>query len=181
MKTDARVRYTRKVLKESLLKLLKEKPVNKISVKEVCELAELNRATFYAHYADCFDLLNSIEQELIDAFEKSLRDVKTFDVSTLIEGIYAMVEQHEDACRELIFKGASPALLRRMVDTAREPTIASWKQQLHHASDTDIEMLYTHLSNGLMNVVVGGYDKYQRKDVIRFVNQMVRSSLSEFR
>ena len=92
-----------------------------------------------------------------------------------------MVEQHEDACRELIFKGASPSVLRRMVDVAREPSIASWKQQLHHASETDLEMLYTHLSNGLMNVVVGGYDKYQREDVVRFVNQMVRSSLSEFR
>ena len=47
------------VLKQSLLKLLKEKPVNKITVKEVCELAQLNRATFYAHYSDCFALLES--------------------------------------------------------------------------------------------------------------------------
>ena len=38
-KTDARKRYTQMVLKQSLLKLLKEKPVNKITVKEVCELA----------------------------------------------------------------------------------------------------------------------------------------------
>ena len=47
---DARVRYTQKVLKDSLLQLLEKKPINKITVKEVCELAELNRATFYAHY-----------------------------------------------------------------------------------------------------------------------------------
>ena len=44
-KTDARKRYTQIVLKQSLLKLLKEKPVNKITVKEVCELSQLNRAT----------------------------------------------------------------------------------------------------------------------------------------
>lgn len=43
-KNDARVRYTQRVLKESFLSLLREKPVNKITVKEVCELAELNRA-----------------------------------------------------------------------------------------------------------------------------------------
>ena len=60
-KTDARKRYTQMVLKQSLLKLLKEKPVNRITVKEVCELAQLNRATFYAHYSDCFALLESIE------------------------------------------------------------------------------------------------------------------------
>ena len=52
-KMDARKRYTQMVLKQSFLKLLKEKPVNRITVKEVCALAQLNRATFYAHYSDC--------------------------------------------------------------------------------------------------------------------------------
>ena len=80
-KMDARKRYTQMVLKQSFLKLLKEKPVNKITVKEVCALAQLNRATFYAHYSDCFALMESIENELIDAFEKSLRYVNSFDVT----------------------------------------------------------------------------------------------------
>ena len=80
-KMDARKRYTQMVLKQSFLKLLKEKPVNRITVKEVCALAQLNRATFYAHYSDCFALMESIENELIDAFEKSLRYVNLFDVT----------------------------------------------------------------------------------------------------
>ena len=82
---DARKRYTQMVLKQSFLKLLKEKPVNRITVKEVCALAQLNRATFYAHYSDCFALMESIENELIDAFEESLRYVNSFDVTALIE------------------------------------------------------------------------------------------------
>ena len=86
-KTDARVRYTQRVLKESFLTLLHEKPVNRITVKEVCELAELNRATFYSHYSDCFALLESIEQELIDAFRQSLELVDAFDVSAMISAI----------------------------------------------------------------------------------------------
>ncbi len=96
-KSDARVRYTQRVLKESFLSLLREKPVNKITVKEVCELAELNRATFYAHYSDCFALMESIEQEILEAFEQSLRVIDCFDVSALIAAIYAMVEQPEEA------------------------------------------------------------------------------------
>ena len=51
-RTDARIRYTQGVLKQALLSFLQEKPINKITVKEVCERAELNRATFYAHYSD---------------------------------------------------------------------------------------------------------------------------------
>ena len=86
-KMDARKRYTQMVLKQSFLKLLKEKPVNRITVKEVCALAQLNRATFYAHYSDCFALMESIENELIDAFEKSLRYVNLFDVTMELQGL----------------------------------------------------------------------------------------------
>ena len=46
-KMDARKRYTQMVLKQSFLKLLKEKPVNRITVKEVCALAQLNRCLLY--------------------------------------------------------------------------------------------------------------------------------------
>ena len=179
-KTDARIRYTQRILKESFLKLLKQKPVNKITVKEVCELAELNRATFYAHYSDCFALLENIEQELLKAFRESLKLVDSLDVTALIEAIYPMVEQHEDACRVLIFQGESTSVLQKMIDLARKESIVYWKQKLRHATDAEMEMLYTHLSNGLMHVVVGGYDKYSREEVICFVNRIVKSSLSLF-
>ena len=63
MKTDARVRYTRKVIQDAFLNILKEKPVSKITVKEVCDMTEINRGTFYKHYQDCYDLLDKIEEE----------------------------------------------------------------------------------------------------------------------
>ena len=179
-KTDARIRYTQRILKESLLALLKQKPINKITVKEVCELAELNRATFYAHYSDCFALLEQIENELLEAFQDSLKLLDSFDATALIEAIYAMVEKNEDACRVLIFQNVSPSVIQRMIDLARNESIAYWRQKLRHASTEELEMLYTHLSNGLMHVVVEGYDRYGKEDVIRFVNRIVKSSLSLF-
>ena len=179
-KTDARVRYTQHVLKESFLALLEEKPVNRITVKEVCELAELNRATFYTHYSDCFALLENIENELLEAFKLSLRSIESLDVSGVITAIYGMIERNEKACRVLVFRGRSSSVLSRMIDLARESSISHWRQLLRHASDDELEMLYTHLSNGLMNVVVGGYEKYDREDVIRFVNRIVKNSLSLF-
>ena len=167
-KTDARKRYTQMVLKQSLLKLLKEKPVNKITVKEVCELAQLNRATFYAHYSDCFALLGSIENELIGAFEQSLRYVNSFDVTALIEAIYEMIDQNREAC----------TILKRMIALAKKDSIAYWRKELPMAGDAELEMMYTHLSNGLMHVVVEGYDQYSKKEIIRFVSRVVKISLS---
>lgn len=179
-KTDARVRYTRRVLKQSLLKILKQKPVNKITVKEVCEMAELNRATFYTHYSDCFALLECIEQDVLNAFESSLKFVNFFDMNTLIDAIYAMVEQNEEACRVLIFQGVRISILQRMIDIAKKEAIAIWKQKLYRASSSEVEMLYTHLSNGLMSVVVGGFDKYSKEEIKNFVNKIVKSSFAQW-
>lgn len=50
VKNDRRVRYTKKVIKESLLELLKTTPFEQITVKALCQKAEINRATFYTHY-----------------------------------------------------------------------------------------------------------------------------------
>ena len=201
-KLDARKRYTQMVLKQSFLELLKEKPVSRITVKEVCALAQLNRATFYAHYSDCFALMESIENELIDAFEKSLRYVNSFDVTALIEAIYDMVDQNQEACRVLILGNTSSTVLMRMIALAKEfvfsednkfrtwrrlwialakaDSIAYWRKELPNASETELEMMYTHLSNGLMHVVVEGYDKYSKEEMIHFVSRVVKASLSVF-
>ena len=182
-KLDARKRYTQMMLKQSFLKLLQQKPVNRITVKEVCALAQLNRATFYAHYSDCFALKESIENELIVAFEKSLRYVNSFDVTALIEAIYDMVEQNQEACRVLILDLDNPgsAVLMRMIALAKEDSLTYWRRELPEASETELAMMYTHLSNGLMHVVVEGYDKYSKEETIRFVSRVVKASLSLLR
>lgn len=180
-KLDARKRYTQMMLKQSFLKLLQQKPVNRITVKEVCALAQLNRATFYAHYSDCFALKESIENELIVAFEKSLRYVNSFDVTALIEAIYDMVEQNQEACRVLILDDPGSAVLMRMIALAKEDSLAYWRRELPEASETELAMMYTHLSNGLMHVVVEGYDKYSKEETIRFVSRVVKASLSLLR
>ncbi len=144
----------------------------------MCELAQLNRATFYAHYRDCFALLESIENELIDAFEQSLRYISSFDVTALIEAIYEMIDQNREACRALILGNTSSTILKRMIALAKKDSIAYWKKELPMAGEAELEMMYIHLSNGLMHVVVEGYDQYSKKEIIRFVSRVVKISLS---
>lgn len=64
-KTDRRVKYTKALLKEALVELLKDRHISKISVTALCEAADVNRSTFYAHYTDQFDLLRQVEGEVI--------------------------------------------------------------------------------------------------------------------
>ena len=73
MGLDARIRYTKMVIKDTFIALLKEKPVNKVTVKEICDLAEINRATFYKYYSDPFDLLDKIELEMLSQLQSNLK------------------------------------------------------------------------------------------------------------
>ena len=65
MKIDRRVRYTKMVLKNSFVQLLNEKSFDKITVKELCERADVNRGTFYVHYKDQQDLLHQIQKDFL--------------------------------------------------------------------------------------------------------------------
>ena len=47
---DARTRYTKMVIRNAFLQLLRKYSIEKISVTEICRLAEINRATFYRYY-----------------------------------------------------------------------------------------------------------------------------------
>lgn len=71
-KTDRRTLYTKKVIRESLIDLMHKKPFPKITVKELCELAEINKGTFYLHYQDLRGVLEELEDEIISSVETEL-------------------------------------------------------------------------------------------------------------
>ena len=55
---DRRVRKTKKQLRGALTSLLLEKDISRVTVRDVADLADVNRGTFYAHYSDVYDLLH---------------------------------------------------------------------------------------------------------------------------
>lgn len=74
-KKDRRSLYTENIIKETVLRLMQTKSINKITVSEVCKISEINRGTFYLHYRDCFDVLEQLQDaycdKVIDFLEKN--------------------------------------------------------------------------------------------------------------
>ena len=58
---------------------------------------------------------------------------------------------------------------------------ACWRRELPNADETDLEMMYIHLSNGRMHVVVGDCDKCGKEEMIRVVRRVVKAAPSLFR
>lgn len=56
---DLRVRRTRKLLWDALMALITERDFDSVSVNDICDRAMVHRTTFYNHYQDKYDLLNS--------------------------------------------------------------------------------------------------------------------------
>lgn len=77
-KQNQRVKLTKELLKNSLIKLMSKKQIRKITIKEICENAEINRSTFYLYYTDQYQLLNEIEKELIDNCQENLKNIDAY-------------------------------------------------------------------------------------------------------
>lgn len=94
--SDRRIRYTRQVLKDSLFDMMQDTPVEKITVKELCAAADINRATFYAHYDTLTALLEEIEveksKELFVTLSK--RQMQETDTANVIDGVLKYLKEH---------------------------------------------------------------------------------------
>ena len=64
MAASRRTEMTKLLFRTALIELMQVKPFHKITVKEICEQADLNRTTFYLHYTDQTQLLNDIVSKL---------------------------------------------------------------------------------------------------------------------
>lgn len=56
---DLRIKKTKRAIRSAFAELIKEKPMEKITVKEIAERAEINKTTFYAHYETVYDLVHT--------------------------------------------------------------------------------------------------------------------------
>ncbi|MCR8657692.1 TetR/AcrR family transcriptional regulator [Paenibacillus sp. T3-5-0-4] len=74
VKVDLRVQRTKKLIRNAFVELLEEKELNKITINAITTKAEINRVTFYLHYKDINDLIDSMLNELIAELEKVLLD-----------------------------------------------------------------------------------------------------------
>lgn len=98
MKDNQRVVLTKRLLKEGLLHLLKEKPLDKITVSELCAESDINRSTFYRHYELPRDILTEMEQNLvknIPSVPMVFHDVKEAQISAEIIFKYLYLHSHE--------------------------------------------------------------------------------------
>ncbi len=120
---DRRVRRTKQLIKQSLIQLMQEKSFKEITVKDITERADLNRGTFYLHYVDIYDLLNSIESEILATIEKILL---TYNESSaplscfeLLQEVFSYIEINRELFEALLNSEVEEAFLTKLQSLIR--------------------------------------------------------------
>lgn len=103
MKSDRRVRYTRMVLREALLEILQERPIERVTVKEICDRADVNRSTFYVHYGSPQELLDSIYREMYEEISQKSCDFS--DIRSYMANICDIMYDNRELMKVFVRSG----------------------------------------------------------------------------
>lgn len=95
-KDNRRVQYTMDRFKDALLHILATKPLDEVTVTELCRQADLNRGTFYLHFQSPRDLFERIEMDLVEAIRPYLT-VKINDMTTWLVPILNVIANQPQA------------------------------------------------------------------------------------
>ena len=116
---------TKKLLKESVFELMETKPLNKITIKEICENADVNRTTFYKYYGDQYMLVKDAEDELLRKTSEFLKSLSTDgEKIKLLEDFFAYVKANGDTFRILLDRNSDTDFRLRLMNVAMEKVMA---------------------------------------------------------
>lgn len=158
-RSDRRVQYTKRILKEALLELLKHKSIDEVTIKEVCELADVNRGTFYLHYTQPRDVLKEIENEFIE------KNMATFDDywenerdPDRMATIFRCILENKELCRVLMGEHGDPQFMRSLVNLGREDIVDQWQKEFPHYKRERLDFLFDYVFTGSTRLILNWID-----------------------
>jgi AcrR family transcriptional regulator len=118
-KESRKTRYTRMVIRDSLIELMKQRPITNISIKEICALADVSRPTFYAYYKDQYDLLQNIENETSVYFENVIfangtKKLSKREIALKFEEVFQYIEKNSNSVQVLLSENGDIGFQRKV-------------------------------------------------------------------
>lgn len=166
------VKKTKTAFADSLVALSKDKQLNKISVKEICEHANLSRNAFYFHYKDINDLINDIENSVINEISALLDSLEKIpfpkNVYSSIDSFVDIFEEKKDTVIMLMNKSFSTSFTSRISLIFGEFNYKYFREFNGDGSKTSFEFFYVYLSGGLYDVIRYWLDNQDKMDKASF-------------
>ena len=132
---DRRIRKTEQAFTQALIQLLNEKALNRITVKDLCEYADLNRSTFYLHYYDINDLIDKTEQQMVDSVFIPVDNTGDGMISGILN-TFEYIKKHKTAYKLFLNVNRGSGLIRKLTVRLTEQLTPRIKEMLPDCSDS---------------------------------------------
>lgn len=186
MSLDARVRYTKMIIRESFIQLNAKKPIEEITVKEICEMAEVNRSTFYRNFLDVYDLRDWIEDEMMERMREFLKDRRIENAEETLLVVLLAMKEHRTRYTSL-HDIPSNRLVSRIIGECFEVNLPVLVEGYRNLSECELRRFYNYVCAGSVAVLVNwarnGMEE-PPQEIARFVAKMIEAdaaALKEYR
>ena len=152
---DRRSKYSIQVIRQALFKLLETKPLDKITVVDICATADVNRGTFYKYYRDVPDLYDKTEDSLVKEIYILMEKTNNTDFENrfFFKEILHILANN----KEFTYIAQNKAFSERLAQKLLAFFIPYLKQMLHikcpNANSQDSELLLEYVLGGCIRVV----------------------------
>ena len=179
---DRRTLKTRKALCDALAELLAEKELEKVTVREIADKADVNRVTFYKHYLDVYDLYDKIEQEVLVEMGMLMLRLEELPADRFFSDLLDYIDGNRTVFR-LIFSPNCPSRLRSRFNKLAEGVFLKTGAERYDKydttlTDTDLEYRSRYRSYGCISVIErwvnGGFD-ISKADLAAMLSELDRS------
>lgn len=154
---DRRVRKTRTLLRKCLTELLKKKKIQDITVREISDLADINRGTFYLHYKDVFDLMEQVETELLDELNELINKYGPGAFlnkpSGIFTEVFTLVKNNADIVAILIGENGDLNFVNRLNGIVREKCLKDFMELFRNGNPESFNAYYSFIVSGCIGIV----------------------------
>ena len=153
-KEDRRVRKTKKALREGLAELLTEKSIQKITVRELTDRADVHRSTFYANFLDIYDLYNHIEETVISELRDIFTGTQDLDSTQCIVLLLEYISTNKQTSRLVLGSNAGTSFMHRVSVLFKDIYVSHWRTIYSLNVPPDKLEAYAHfLFSGYLGVI----------------------------
>lgn len=160
---------------------MKTKSVKHITVKELCETADINRGTFYLHYKDVFDMLEKLEDEffnelteIIEGYQLDLNAPK----KPLLEDLFIFTLDNIDFCQVMLSEYGDIGFVKKLLLYLHSRLEAVYGKETERA-----EHYYSYIMYGCIGIIVNWLDtgaKESPETMAIFAEDIIMNGISKF-
>jgi AcrR family transcriptional regulator len=189
LRVDPRVRRTRQRLQQAMHELMQEKDLPDINIQDITDRADLNRATFYKHYIDKYDLLNTVISErfqtMLDARLPPESILTATTLNILIQTGYDCVSGFPGYCGVIRVRYENSMMLRQVHQKIHQ-VLLSWLQnpairsKLHATSAETLALAISWMIAGPVMRISQEHSLVQQRESITQLVASVHTALAEY-